>query len=385
MMSGPVGQPWLRALRTAALLLGLAAPSAVAAPPLSSAPEQGVFESGDARASLSSDSREWSFQFELQPSGMAGLWAKNGSSDTFPDHAQELRYTIRLDPGTELPVPLHWEVKGWGGVQHFPVVLRERSITGRGVIDTPRLGNWREVVLVVSHPGGEANLTGRIHVTAELVKWSETQVLLASTGFRWILLVAATLLASFLAVVTGLAPWSRLRSKGLVRVFTNSAAYVIAAACVAAILGTAATPAGRFPFTQALVVLAGAWLASHVTRVRLGRGATALETLGHAFLPGMLVVAASDLSIWTATGQWSDLARVTRIAAALFWLLYHAAHLASLSSSHRPLSPFAGLRLVSTPFLFGVLMLLPNRDHCVPRSGRSRSGPRGEGAHGWRS
>ncbi len=357
-----VGHRLYSVLQMAALCIGLTAPCASAASPLASAPEQGVFESGDARASLSSDGKKWTLQFELQPSGLAGLWAKNGNTDALPDHPQELRYIIQLDPGVELPVPLHWEVKGWGGVQHFPVVIREPVISGRGILDSARLGNWREVVMVVSHPGGDATLAGRVHVSAELVKWSETQILIASTGFRWILLAAATLLASFLAVVTSLAPWSRRPQSGLVRVFTNSTAFLVAAGCLAAILGTAATPAGRFPFTQALVVLAGAWLSSHLTRVRLGRGATALETLGHAFLPGMLVVAAGDLAIWTATGQWADLVRITRPAAAAFWLLYHAAHLASLSSAHRPLSPMAGLRLVCIPFLFGVLLLLPNRE-----------------------
>ncbi|MFO1491461.1 MAG: hypothetical protein U1F87_11230 [Kiritimatiellia bacterium] len=317
-------------------------------PPRRSAAEQGVFESGDAEASLSAGGTSGSSSSCI-PAALAGLWSKNGPADAFPTTPRSCGITIDLDPGTELPLPLLGG-EGEGAFKNPPVVLRGRLVRHQAVLDEypPRpLARGRH--FVVSHPAATPTSIGLIHVRAELVRWSETRILLSSTGFRWIMLLAATLLASFFAVVTSLAPWARWRSKGLVRVFTNWAAYVVAAGCVAAILGTAATLPGRFPSRRRWSCLAGTWLASHATRIHTGRGATALETLGHAFLPGMLVVAASDLSIWTATGDWSDLARLTRLSAALFWVLYHAVPRATLSSTHRPLSAATGLRLVSVP------------------------------------
>ncbi|MEI6562994.1 MAG: hypothetical protein WCO42_01660 [bacterium] len=339
----------------------LAAPFSRADGFLSQASQRGVFQIAGAQATLLQSNQTWQLRFSLPPGAAAGVWAKYGHADGLPAQAQALRYDFELAPETPVPLSVSWEIKGESGVQAVPLVLRARSGRGEVFLDESRLGVWHETVLVVAHPGGVANLSGQLDIRAEFVQWAPWRRVVFSPWGRWLGLLVAAFLSAAVAGRACRRP-VRVAMTGWARDLAAGFACVLGVGSVLAILGTAETSPGRFPFTPMLAALAGAWMAGIFTRLWAGRGPTVSETFQHALLPGVLAMAAGDVAIWTAAGQWTALGQMTRLGAVVFWALYHVANARRLATARRPLEAAVGARMVAIPFIFGILLLLPNRD-----------------------
>jgi len=329
---------------------------------LAQASQQGVFQMVGATASLTQSNRAWQLRFSLPPGAAAGIWAKYSGADGLPARAHILCYEYDLAPDTSIPLNVSWEIKGTSGQQVLPLVLRQRHGQGVLLLEAGRIGAWNETVFVVAHPGGADLLSGGLSMKAELVAWSPWRLAMATPWGRWLGLLAAALLA---VVMTGvMRRWrpSTGMTAGWFRDLVFGVACVLGVGSVLAILATVNTWPGRFPLTGAAVSLAGALMAALFNRLWAGRWPTARESFQHVLIPGLVTMAAGDLAIWTAVTQWGDLGQMTRLSAVVFWLLYHGNNVRRLLATQHPLDAVMGLRLVSIPFLFGLLLLLPNRD-----------------------
>ena len=329
---------------------------------LSQASQQGVFQIAGATASLTQSNQAWQLRFFLPPGGAAGIWAKYTETDGLPSRANELHYTYELAADAPVPLRVSWEIKGASGVQTLPLVLRARRGQGALRLDVARIGPWSETVLVVAHPGGTAPLGGGLVMNAELVAWAPWRLALASPWGRWLGLLAAAFLAAALTALAARRFPAGGPAKGWLRDLVFGFACVLAAGSVFAIFATANTGPGRSPWTPMGVALAGAWMAALFTRLWARRAPTPWETFQHAWIPGVLTLAAGEVAIWTAVPQWGGLGQITRLSAVIFWLMYHAANVRRLLTTQHPVDAVMGLRLILIPFLFGILLLLPNRD-----------------------
>lgn len=326
------------------------------------ASQQGVFQIAGASATLTQSNQTWQLGFSLPPGAAAGIWAKYSDRDGLPAKAHLLRYDYVISDEAPIPLRISWEVKGSAGVQTIPLVLRERSGHGVLLLDVPRVGAWNETVLVVAHPGGPVSLKGELVIKAELEAWAPWRLAMASHLGQWLGLLVVALLAAAIAHVTVRRRPVAMLTSGWHRDFLFGLACLLGVVSILALLATTNTSPGRFPFTPMGVALAGAAMATLFSRLWAGRGSTAAETFRHVLIPGLLTVAAGDLSIWTAASQWGDLGQMTRFSAVVFWTLYHLANVRRLLATQHPLDAVMGLRLVSIPFLFGILLLLPNRE-----------------------
>jgi hypothetical protein len=340
------------------LVLGFGHP-VLSANILDGSTEQGVFQMAGGRADLSQDGKGvWELRFTLPPGSAAGIWTKSLTVERKTNPAHALSYALTLDSAEAAVLPVTWELKGSAGIQSIPMVLRAGTRCREVALDWNRIGNWGEGVLAVSHPGGRETISGVIRIQAGLIRWPLWHVVMAHPWGRWFgLLLVAVLAVGFrkqlgVAVVPGLGA----RSVGL------GIASVLAVISVLALLGDADTLPGQWLFTPFAVTLAGMLVAGILTRCLAGRWPTRGEVLQHTLLSGLLVFAAGDLPVWTMTRQGSDLIRLSRIGAALFWVFYQGVNAHHLMTRRQPLGATAGIRLVVIPFLFGLLLLLPNPD-----------------------
>lgn len=351
-------------------LLLLLATVAPARPVLDGTTESGVFQIAGATASLTeTPAGAWELRFSLPPGGAAGLWTKSLTPDRLSLRPHALRYRLSL-AGTSAPVlPVAWEIKGTAGTQRIPVALRTGTRQGEVPLDWGKIGDWSEGVLAVAHPGGKETCTGVIVLDAGLVRWPAWRVILAHAWGRWLGLVPVALLALALALPLwrrGLAgteaePGPAFQA-GRRRALGFGGAITLAVVALTALLGNADTRPGQWPLTPLAVVLAGAITAGLFTRLWARRWPTPGEALRHVVIPGLPVLAAADLPVWTMTASWDELLRLSRLGAAVFFAAYHAANAYRLVTTHKPLSATAGFRFVATPFLFGLLLVLPNDD-----------------------
>lgn len=332
---------------------------------LNQASQQGVFQIAGAQASLAQSNRFWQLQFSLPSGGAAGIWAKYDLSDGLPSKVHILRYSYELGAESLRPLHVSWEIKGNAGTQTVPLLLRERSGTGEVFLETSRVGIWTEAVLVVAHPGGATPLAGGLSLQAEMVQWTPWRQALTTPWGRWLCLIVAAFLAAGLA---RLIPCRRVDKGPRLNWFRDMVfgfACVMGAGSVLAILATDNTGPGRFPLTPVGVAVSGAVMAGLFNRLWAGCWPKAAEAFRHVFIPGLLTLAATDMAIWTAVSQWSNLGSMTRLSAAVFWILYHVVNIRRLRTTQHPVDAVMGMRLVSIPFLFGFLLLLPNRELMV--------------------
>ncbi len=335
---------------------------------------QGTFDMKGGQASLNQgEGGVWQFRFMIPPGGGAGVWANAERVDSPAKGAHVLRYHLTLESGAELPILATLEIKGSVGVQSVPLVLRAGRRQGEVILDWNRIGEWKEGVLALQHSGGGAPVSGVLRVQAEFVGWPVWYAVLAGGWGRWVAMGLVALLAA------GVAALLARRKTGAGMPCRVGWALGVGLAVVAGIGGVmgivsdGTTLVGQSAFTPLVVMLSGVLVAGILTRVRAGRFPTAGETLCHALVSGVLATAASDVPIWTAAEQGVDLAKISRLGAVTFWVIYLAGTVRKLGVAGRSLSVSASLRLVAIPFLFGLLLALPNRELML----RVGSGPLG--------
>jgi cyclic beta-1,2-glucan synthetase len=329
---------------------------------LERASKQGVFQIAGATAALTRANGAWQLKFSLPAGSATGVWAQYAESDGFPPKAQVLRYDYVVDAETPLPLRVSWEIKGATGVQRVPLILRERTGTSEVILDTPRIGAWNETVFVVAHPGGTVPLSGGLTLKAQWVTWSPLRRVAGTPWGQWLGLLLAAFLAAGLSCCTAPRRENEGPRVNWLRDLGFALACLLGSGSVLALLASANTVPGRFPLTPVAVALAGAVMAALFNRLWAGRWPTAAESFRHVLIPGLLTLAASDISIWTAASGWSHLGQMTRLSAVVFWLLYHWVNIRRLRTTQHPVDAVMGMRLVAIPFLFGLLLLLPNRD-----------------------
>lgn len=328
--------------------------------------QQGVFQVAGGTATLEkATGGVWELRFTLPPGGAAGVWTKQLDPSKFPKPPHALSYAISAEVHPGIALPLAWEIKGSTGMQRIAVLARpDKAERGEPALDRAKIGIWNEGVLVVAHPGGDQTYTGLVRFEAQLQNWPWWRVALMDPSARWLGLFAAAMLASaatwFFRRVSPVDPLKDLPPRIQALGWGSAAALVSAAAL--ALLADETTRAGQWPLTRAGILLASALLAALCTRLLAARSATPHEILWHTLISGLPVMAAADVHVWTVPQNWHDAFHLSRCGAALFLGIYHIGNIYRLATIRRPKDVPTGLRLMITPFLFGLLLALPNRD-----------------------
>jgi cyclic beta-1,2-glucan synthetase len=328
---------------------------------------QGTFDMKGGQASLSQGGDGgWQLRFALPAGGGAGVWASAPGRDSPAKGSHVLRYSLTLESDTDAPVLATWEIKGSAGMQSVPLVLRRGGRTGQAVLDWSRIGEWKEGVLALQPPGGGVSVTGVLRVQAEFIRWPAWYAVMASSVGRWGGVLLAALLSAMVCFVLRQSKARAVQGGPSIKMGWFSVwigvAVMLGLGSVLAILGTASSVPGQSAITPLLVTVAGVVMAGIFTRLRAGRFPTAGEAFRHALISGLLVMTASDIAIWTTVVHGNELGRISRLGAVVFWVTYQVATVRKLGAEGRSLSVFSSLRIVSVPFLFGLLLCLPNRD-----------------------
>ena len=146
---------------------------------------------------------------------------------------------------------------------------------------------------------------------------------------------------------------------GLARDFALGGAvvFIFSAALAMFLAGCGGQPfnAGRHCFFPALLgVLAGAIFKWIYTGCTLTPG----EVFRNFFFTGILAASASNLTVWQAPSDFSDLARLSPLGSAVFCLLYHVANFQHLRRSQKHLPAIEGAAITAIPFAAGLPLAL---------------------------
>ena len=107
-----------------------------------------------------------------------------------------------------------------------------------------------------------------------------------------------------------------------------------------------------------MVGIAGAVTAGLLKLALTGQLLTPGEAARDTFVTGFLAATVSDVAVWLAPVSWPDLLSLSAAGAMTFLGIYHLANVYRLATSGRHLSTVGGVLCTSTPFVFGLLLLL---------------------------
>ena len=322
---------------------------------------QGVFEMAGSQGRLvEANNGTVRLQYALPPGGVAGAWASTPADASPATGAHVFRYVLTPEAGAGVPLPAKWEIKGTLGVQTIPVILGGGPVSGEAILDWGRIGEWKETVLALQHPGKDP-VSGGVFLRASFVRWPPWRAALAGTAGRLAGVLGIILLAAGAAALTGGRPGRGPHpAGGIARCASCGLSLATGIVALLALWSPGSSVPGQSVFTPPAITAAGILLAGLLTRTFAGRGLTVPEVLRHGLASGVLALAGSDAPVWTAAGTATDLLRVSRAGAGLFWALYHLENARRLVVLQRSISTRDGLRLVGIPFLFGLLLSLSN-------------------------
>ena len=174
---------------------------------LSEAAEQGTFNVGAARASVTREADPrgggdlLKLDFTIPPGAAAGLYAKSFPGPMDGEHVDIVRMALKAQ-GTEpvRQVAAALEIKGAAGVQRIPLPIPPEGTPVEEALDWPAIGALREVVLSVSHTGEGGPATGTILIDGRFEQLSPVRKL---GMLRWARAAGVLLASLLLAMLVG--------------------------------------------------------------------------------------------------------------------------------------------------------------------------------------
>ena len=371
----------------AALFIAFLNATAIAAPPaapesvpgLHTAKEHGVFNIGEAKGVLTraadSDVGREVFQLEytLPKNTVTGVWTKSYPDSIGPASLELIHVGVNL-PHTD-KIQLTLEIKGTNDIQRVPLAVHPEGWNRLQIpIDWNIVGQLNEIVLVVSHAGGEGEAKGSISFYADfatLSQWDKLQASVAGrVGAVFAIALLMTLLAWLLNIGQRKKPDSTDKRSGFVRdlVYGTSAVLMMAMAFGVYCLATQS----RLETVMWLPVVSvlGVLTASLLKLALAGRMLTPVEAFCDTLFTGLFAATANTIGVWQAPSTWVDLAALSGTGAATFCVMYHMINAQRLAATGRHLSLLGGAICAVTPFVFGLLLMLQD-DGLVESLGRT--------------
>jgi cyclic beta-1,2-glucan synthetase len=343
-----------------AALLFLAGPMVRAEADLrwAGAAEQGVFTAGAGAASLTTGDSAPRLHFSLTPGDAVGAWFKSfptvlsaGSFD-----AGEIRLRVDLPPAVgHLPAAV--ELKGAAGLQRVALRLRPGDNEFRFPLEWRQCGALHELVFILQHPGGAESWAGTVQIDGRLIHEPEWQRQLARPG---VAIAALAALAALLCLPLPLA--ALVTARGLVKDVARGLAALLVMAALLITQAPALSVVGAPGLWRLVAALAGGLAAALLSWAATPDRPRVHELFRNTFLPGLLLLAASEAPIWSLPAGWSDLLRLNATGAALLFVLYHVVHAFQSITARRGIPAAAAWTITLLPFVSGLLLALPQHD-----------------------
>ena len=343
---------------------------------LSEAAEQGTFNVGAARASVTREAGPrgggdlLKLDFTIPPGAAAGLYAKSFPGPMDGEHVDIVRMALKAQ-GTEpvRQVAAALEIKGAAGIQRIPLPISLEGTPVEEALDWPAIGALREVVLSVSHTGEGGPATGTILIDGRFEQLSPVRKL---GMLRWAraagVLLASLLLAMLVGSLRSATRW-RLQDgpalpvrpswvQGLREDLVRGSGAVFMVLLALAIFRLGEQRPLDAGWTALEIAVAGMVLAGWWNYGLTGRSPTAREAFQDALVTGLLAVSASPMAILQPPGSWSELLLLSQTVAAVTALIYHSANAHQITSTGKHLTAKAAAMIAGTPYVFGSLVLL---------------------------
>ncbi|HZW32139.1 MAG TPA: hypothetical protein VFF52_15615, partial [Isosphaeraceae bacterium] len=344
---------------------------------LADATELGTFNVGPARAVVQKarEGDHLDLDYTIPRGAAAGLYAKAFPGGLGPDRADVVRLAVTAsNPDQARHVGVAIEIKGTAGVQRIPVEVHTDWTPTGELVDWPRIGTLKEVVVSVTPAGDAAPAQGMIAIDARFERLSPLQRLSLSPVARLGGVLLAGLLVALLTALlrsvlgrqstsaTASFPARRLEVesswlRGLRADLVRGAGTVFIALLVIEIALIGDKRPLELGWTAVWVALAGAAIAQWWKYGLTGRHLTPAEVFQDMIATGCLAASSSSMALLQAPAAWPELLLLSQAAAAAFALVYHAANAGRLATSGRHLGA-AGALIVGAPYVVGGLTLL---------------------------
>jgi cyclic beta-1,2-glucan synthetase len=352
------------------------------------AANQGVFNVGPAHATVTrlfdpaTGNEVLKLDYTIPPGTAAGFWA-NGFPGLYPDSVDVVRVGLRAaeaDPLRHIAAAL--EIKGpkdrqgYQPTQRIPLNFQPVWTVSNHTVDWQTIRALTEVVVSINRAGVGEPAAGTLFLDIRFERF----FLLRKLGT----LIGGVLLLSLFAALLTVAlrrawsaerrarnaeseePTSRspLRSPrqetwiaNFKRDFVLGAGTVLTGCLGFGIYLLGASSILETGWTALGVAVAGGLLAEWWKFGLAGKHLTAGELFRNMLVSGLLAASASPLPVLQAP-SWTDCLFLSRTAAAIAALVYHAANAVRLASSGKHLNSIGSTLIVATPYLVSGLLLL---------------------------
>ncbi|HRZ86290.1 MAG TPA: hypothetical protein P5287_00595, partial [bacterium] len=339
---------------------------------LINARERGAFDIGSAVSGVSTENdaeagREvLKFDFQVAAKSYTGVFTKKYPKGLKPAKADAITLGVKAtDPELVKQVSIKVEIKGPGGAQVVPLIVKEGWAYQKQPINWGTLGgSLNEIVFVVSPIILTGQAEGILLFDAQTFKLSFIQ---KYDIFVKIGMVAALgLIIGLFAAAFGLVfKGSRSKSDKVsaVAILSRDLLYGAVAVVIAAVtlyvynIGAVNPLDQGMDYSFLVVAAVGGTVAWLLKRAITGRHLTAGEAFQDVFVTGLLTVASSNLEILQAPGSWSQVFMLNSVMACLAIIVYHAANGMSLASTGKHIKPVTALLVAAAPFALNWLMV----------------------------
>ncbi|MFA5143659.1 MAG: hypothetical protein WC522_05800 [Candidatus Omnitrophota bacterium] len=331
--------------------------------------EKGMFNMGPAMGDVTSEREEFinkdvlKFDYTIFGGAIVGVWTKSFPPRLGPKLVDAVRIGVKISTKEQLrQISVKAEIKGKNAVQTIPLRLENGWIHVREAVDWNRIGALNEAVFVVSPMVTNKKLDGIIYFELDFYKMTFLEKRLAA--IKDVIVLA---LALFLILAAGFLGRLFVRKSGDGRAVSGikrDFLYGITAVLIASAgLGIYAmgmeNPLNtglRFDFV--IIAFLGPAIAEIFKRGLTGRHLTPGEVFQNVLISGFLAAASSRMTLLQAPSSWVQLIMFNNFAAALTFIIYHAANGRALAVHGKHLRPITVALIGGTPYIFNWLLLL---------------------------
>lgn len=335
--------------------------------------QRGAFNVGDANA-------EATFEFDaalgrdvlkidaaISPSAAAGIWFKDFPAELNAQTADIVEFGARVDdPDILGRISANIELKGDSGIQVIKLPAGVDWLFVQELIDWNRIGDLKEVVIVIAQTGGNEPVSAGLYVDLNFKTLALSQKIATSIPAKLGgVFLCSLLLAAVAAILRRLFKVSCREvsaERTQIPALCQNVLYGLCAAMIAIIvfhiysLGVMSFLDVGWNFL--FVALAGGVVVQLLKFAATGRHLRPSQVFQSVFIVGLLAATSGATELLQAPSAWIDIIAINKLTAAVACLLYLTANAYLLSSSGSMLRPISSTLLTGTPYLFGWLLTI---------------------------
>ena len=297
------------------------------------AQQQGVFNMGDAQATVDANQ----IDYRISGNDTAGIWTKEYPVELNSETVDRLEVYLGADQPGDISSQI--EIKGTDGIQTMDVPLNE-SI--KHAIDWKQVGTLNEVVLLIQRVGGENPAVGRLKVEIAFASVSAFEKVNSTLVGK----LAGVLVIALLSIILAFIPLKPIKG------FARDVALGLAVALIFAVV----FGSYRMVCIPLCFAVVGGAIGLLLKLALVGKSLTKGEAFRNALFTGILAATASSESLWQAPSSSLSFVQLSGFGAALFTLVYHVANAYRLSAFKKHLGNIGACIITATPFAFGLLL-----------------------------